>query len=174
MKRTTAEMLQGLQAEAGSVDETVADGRTVFRNVLEIPDTPTAQKSLGALIRATQDVGYAAIAKAVGHDKSWITRWYGEESRANLPEVLRFLDACGLRIVPADGEREEESELMQILLRKVAVTIERRRADHSLDGARIVQLDVDEYKALLAFAEIGVKSRQTGLDRCCGGDCAQG
>lgn len=151
-------------------DSSVPGVNAVFRNVAAMPTTASARSNCTNLVRATQDVGYAAVAKATGHDKSWITRFFQEESRANLPEIMCWLDAVGLRITPADVEREDEADLLQILLRKVAVTIERRQADRSLDDARQVRLDADDYRALLALAKRGVVSMQTGMeqDRCAG------
>lgn len=143
-------------------DPTVSTPGAAFRIIAAIPDTASARANQSNWMRATQDAGFAAIAKVVGHDRSWVSRFWIEETRANLPELLQWFDRAGLRLVPADAEREDDAELLGILLRKTALTIERRRAEFNGEPGA-VRMDADEYRALLALARRGVAAMQDEL-----------
>lgn len=92
-----------MTASAHSIDYSVGQMPAVMRNGMTTePNTHSARKSKGALVRSFQDCGYTTIGRSVGHDKSWVCRWLSGDSVANLPEVLHMLDTSGLRIVHED------------------------------------------------------------------------
>lgn len=68
---------------------------SVFRNA---PATRTAQENIGVLLRASREAGYSVIGRRCGHDKSWVSRWLSGENKADIGEVLHWLDECGLKI----------------------------------------------------------------------------
>ena len=103
-----------MTASVHSLDCSFSQTPAVMRNGMTTePNTHSARKSKGALVRAFQDCGYTTIGRSVGHDKSWVCRWLSGDSVANLPEVLHMLDTSGLRIVHEDDlEAGGDAELI--------------------------------------------------------------
>lgn len=130
----------------------------VCRNVTETPHTLSARKSLTALIRAFTDTGYAQIGRAVGHAKSWVSRWLSGELVANLPELLTMLDTAGLRIVHEDdlaaGTNGEVVERLESVIDKLT-GIESAMAAMDDGGAlhaQLLSLAIEALKARLERA----------------------
>ncbi len=73
--------------------------RTAERNRLAtFPLTASARQNHSLLIKRSQLVRYDTIARATGHDKSWVSRFLSGSALASLPELLAWLDECDLRI----------------------------------------------------------------------------
>ena len=109
----------------------------VFRNgIAEIPETRSAQENNGALLSASLDVGYAAVSAATHLDKSWVSRFFQDQSRLSRPELLHWLDAANLRLVHRSAEVEHSDT---------------------------VTIGAEEYKSLLHFAQLGIKSQMEKL-----------
>lgn len=85
-----------------------------------IPNTLSAQQNNAAMLRASQEVGYTEVGRAVGHAKSWVSRVLSCECVMSLPELLTWLDRCDLRIVPAEelehGNSAERLEMIASIL----------------------------------------------------------
>ena len=118
------------------------------------PETPGAIRNEGLLIGATRDAGYAKVAEAIQLDKSWITRFFSGEGRVTLPELLHWLDSIGLQIVEPSAEADAERQLLQALLRKTSASLAREAGEVSGDT---VEVGAVEYRALLHFAQSGIK-----------------
>ena len=139
---------------APSDDSSMDDLPATFRNGAAKPNTRSARDNEAALIRHSKLVGYRAISQATGHDLSWVCRWLQDDCRASLSEVLAWLDVCDLRIKEADGETDDDRELLQILLRKTAANLEKRSAE----ADNPVALSHAEYMALLQLAKRGLET----------------
>lgn len=53
----------------------------------------------GAMIRALDMVGLDTPAKAVGHDKSWVSRVKNDEQPARMSDILQIIAAAGISLV---------------------------------------------------------------------------
>jgi len=124
-----------MTASVHSLDCSFSQTPAVMRNGMTTePNTHSARKSKGALVRAFQDCGYTTIGRSVGHDKSWVCRWLSGDGVANLPEVLHMLDTSGLRIVHEDDlEAGGDAELIA-RMERVLDRVERDRLGRQ--GAR--------------------------------------
>ena len=135
---------------------TVHEVPAVFRTITTTPDTHSARKNNTSLLRAFADAGYAIIARAVGHDKSWLSRWLSGESVSNLPELLTMLDSAGLRIVHEDELASSTSDAEQVAALNAALS--------KLDGLSAAMKAMEEgnelHTALLALARRGLHSMQ--------------
>ncbi|HEX7718423.1 MAG TPA: hypothetical protein VF389_01335 [Woeseiaceae bacterium] len=142
----------------------VADIPAAYRNgAATMPETRSAQSNNTALLRASQETGYAAIGRAVQHDKSWVTRFFSDEARINRAELLHWLDACGLHLVPAGVQSADDIDLLQMMLRRTSRDLE-RRANERHEPDAYVTLRADEYQGLVAWAKRGtdaVMQKQT-------------
>lgn len=137
-----------------SIDTTVA----AFRNGISTePDTHGARANKGAMLRAAQDAGYSVVGRACGHEKSWLSRFFSGECRISMPELLAMLDAMGLHVTQVDAEREDDTEILSLLLRKAATNLDRRAA---AGVSADVVMSADEYQALLALAMRGIRAMQ--------------
>lgn len=64
----------------------------------------TQSLNLATLLRAIADTGQPDIGIAVGHDRSWVSRFQNDHGRITLDEMLKLLDACGLVLVRQENE----------------------------------------------------------------------
>jgi hypothetical protein len=90
----------------------------LFRNGdATMPTTHSARANHAFLLRTSADVGYAAIGRATGHDKSWVSRFLSGQGLVSLAEVLHWLDAVsGVIVHPNEsGVDEAASDLLQAL-----------------------------------------------------------
>lgn len=154
-----------MTTDNSTLDDDAQIGRNdgpVFRNggLVSAPDTNSARANNAALLRACQDVGYAAIGKAVGRDKSWVTRWFAGDAVASNAQVLAMFDACNLRSVPPNAESAADAELLAALLKKTSATLQ--RASNEFQGGDR-SLSEDEYRSLLLLAQRGIKAMQEEL-----------
>ena len=98
-----------------------------------MPTTHASRVSVSVLLRASSDVGYAAIGRAVGHDKSWVSRFFSGQALISFPELLHWFDVASLSISNANGDAVEDaaSDLMQALSGELK----------ELDGREISQVE---------------------------------
>lgn len=140
------------------MDDSIDRNVTAFRNGISTePDTHGARANKGAMLRAAQDAGYSVVGRACGHEKSWLSRFFSGECRISMPELLAMLDAMGLHVTQGDAEREDDTEILSLLLRKAAANLQ-RRSERS-DSSDVV-MSADEYQALLALAKRGITAMQ--------------
>ena len=133
----------------------------VFRNgIAKIPETRSAQENNGALLSASLDVGYAAVSAATHLDKSWVSRFFQDQSRLSRPELLHWLDAANLRLVHRSAESQADRDLLMALLQKTSAVLAR---ESQVEHADTVTIGAEEYKSLLHFAQLGIKSRMEKL-----------
>lgn len=157
--------------EVIGMDHSMPEHPASFRNTAEMPETPTARQNFSRLLRASQEVGYAAIAEAVGHHKPWVSRVLSGELKVSLAELLHWMDVTKHIFVHIEEATSDDAELLQMLLRKAARDLERRA--HQRPGATTVTLRADEYQALVMLAKRGIGSMQAQTDGCRGActDC---
>ncbi|HRP64278.1 MAG TPA: hypothetical protein PK400_13340, partial [Phycisphaerales bacterium] len=84
-------------------------------------------------------------------------RFFSGECRISMPELLAMLDAMGLHVTQVDAEREDDTEILSLLLRKAAANIQRR--SECSDSSDVV-MSAYEYQALLALANRGIRAMQ--------------
>lgn len=154
-----------MQTDNSTLDDDAQIGRNdgpVFRNggLVKAPDTRTAHANNAALLRASTDIGFSAVGAAVGHDKSWVSRFFSDQALVSHAELLAWLDACSLRIVPPNAESAADAELLAALLKKTSATLQRAANDFQ-GGDR--SLSEDEYRSLLLLAQRGIKAMQEEL-----------
>lgn len=58
------------------------------------------------LLRAAGEATYARLAVAINHDASYITRFFQDQQKISLSEVLMLLDVCGLTLTRDDPENQ--------------------------------------------------------------------
>jgi hypothetical protein len=129
----------------------------VLRNSAAMPQTDSAREHLALLIRTSQEVGQILIARACGHDKSWVCRVIQGDGRLNIAEMLAWLDAAGLRLAREDAQAQVDMDLLSVLLRKTAQSLDSRSA--AIHGEEVT-VEADEYRALMMLAKRGLASMQ--------------
>lgn len=103
-----------MNPDAFTLDDTPA----LLRNgAATMPATHSARTSTSILMQASTDIGYAAVGRATGHDKSWVSRFFSGQSLASFPELLHWFDATGVTLGYAnDGAvQDAASDLLQVL-----------------------------------------------------------
>lgn len=88
------------------------------------PTTRTAAENEAALLRATHDAGLSTVGKAVGIDKSNVSRFFTDETRLTRAQLLWWLDSCGLMLVQKDDSiplkvDKDDWQYAQMLARRV-------------------------------------------------------
>lgn len=154
-----------MTTDSSTLDDDAQIGRNdglVFRNggLVKVPDTRTAHANNAALLRASTDIGFSAVASAVSHHKSWVSRMFSLEAVASLAEWLAWFDACNLRIVHPNAESAADTELLIALLNKSSAVLERTAREFK---GREVRLSEDEFRAYLLLSQRGIKAMQEEL-----------
>lgn len=138
-------------------DPIFGDAPAMLRNSAAMPNTDSAREHLSLLIRTSQEVGQILIARACGHDKSWVCRVLQGDGLLNLAEVLAWLDAAGVRLQREDAQAQVDADLLSALLRKTAQALSAKQAEANDDGAFVSS---EEYRALLMLARRGLAAMQ--------------
>lgn len=138
-------------------DLTVTDVPAILRNGAAIPDTATARRHDGMLVRAFKRATYDRIGRACDHTSSWVCRWLAGEAVMNKSELLHALDAADLEISERGAKDEDDTQLLQILLRKAAAVLDERAKQEG----DVMVFSPEEGKALLALAQRGIRAMQT-------------
>jgi len=139
-----------------SLEYTVTEIPGVMRNTFTTPDTPTARRNEALFIRLAREIGYSAIGRAAGRDKSFVSRVLSGEVSLSLPELLGWMDACSLNFELRDSRTEDDTQLLQILLRKAAAVLDER----AKQAGDVMVFSSEEGKALLALAQRGIRAMQ--------------
>lgn len=132
--------------------------RNAERNRLAtFPATANARHNHGLLLKYSQLLRYEAIGRATGHDKSWVSRFLSGSALASLPELLVWLDQCGLRLEnpePLEGEfaltDQERVEQLQAAIH----ALERTRGELQAQ----LQAEHEFILALIELARVGLST----------------
>lgn len=124
------------------------------------PNTMTARRNHGALLTASRDVGYSEVGRAVGHDKSWVSRALNGDCLMSMPELLTWLDKGGLRIVhESDLAEGNAAELLEAVNRAAG-------SIHTIEHfARQMGESGEIYIAIAALARRALAQIKTDAER---------
>lgn len=139
-----------------SDDLTLVEVPAMLRNTFTTPDTPTARRNEALFIRLAREIGYSTIGRAINRDKSFVSRVLSGEVSLSLPELLGWMDACSLNFEMCDSRTEDDTQLLQILLRKAAAVLDERAKQEG----DVMVFSAEEGKALLALAQRGIRAMQ--------------
>jgi len=74
------------------------------------------------LLRAAGEASYAKLAVAINHDASYVTRFFQDQQKVSLSELLMMLDVCGLAMTREDPDNQvipsAELEALRLFARK--------------------------------------------------------
>ncbi len=146
------------------------DFPAVFRNgVATNPDTHSARANHAAILKASQEAGYAKVGRETGHDKSWVSRYLNGQGLASMPELLTWLDLCELRIVPAESVGTGNDQALVERAERVLAGLSQ------LDdvAAQITGQEQEFADALLALAKRALKSMTVKQRERADGNCSQ-
>lgn len=124
------------------------------------PNTMTARRNHGALLTASRDVGYSEVGRAVGHDKSWVSRALNGDCLMSMPELLTWLDKGGLRIIHECDMAEGNAAEVLEAVNKAAMNI--RTIE---DFARKMGEDGEIYIAIAALARRALAQIKNDAER---------
>lgn len=98
--------------ELRSVDDVTNDSETVPHRSRNI-----AASNESTLLKAMNQTGLTPIARAIGHDPSYITRFRGNEQGMKIEDWMLMLKTIGLRLIASgSGMRIIEEEDYKTLL----------------------------------------------------------
>jgi hypothetical protein len=81
----------------------------------------SARHNESVLLRAAGEATYSRIALAIGHDASYVTRFFRNEQKISLDEALTLLEVCSLQLsAGGDGVvlTRQELDALVLLARK--------------------------------------------------------
>ena len=84
--------------------------------------TKSARSNESTLLRAAGDVTYSRLAVAVNHDASYISRFFADQQKVHLSEVLTMFEVAGLALVRESSDTvtldRRELDALVLLARK--------------------------------------------------------
>ncbi len=108
------------------------------------------------LLRAFKRVTYPILGSICGHTAPWVCLWLAGEGQMNKAEFLYALDVADLEICERGSRTEDDTQPLQILLRKVASMLDER----AKETGDVMVFSAEEGKALIAIAQRGIRSMQ--------------